>query len=63
MKINGKVHEGGAESISEMLSNHEFDEQYVVVEVNGEIIPKSRYESVSLGPDDTVEVISFVGGG
>lgn len=35
----------------------------IAAELNGNIIPKSEYESVILKDDDVLEVVSFVGGG
>jgi len=33
------------------------------VEVNREIVPKSRYAETTLKPGDRVEIVTFVGGG
>ena len=30
---------------------------------NGEIVPKAQYENVKIEDGDTLEVVSFVGGG
>lgn len=35
----------------------------VVVEVNGDIIEKARYDQTTLKNGDQVEIVSFVGGG
>ena len=35
----------------------------LVVELNGEIVPKSRYHEVILKEQDCLELLSFVGGG
>lgn len=35
----------------------------IVVEVNGNIIEKARYDQVVLKNKDQVEIVSFVGGG
>ena len=35
----------------------------IAVEINEEIVPKSQYDTVVLNDGDTVEVVSFVGGG
>ncbi|NLY42183.1 MAG: sulfur carrier protein ThiS [Desulfovibrionales bacterium] len=35
----------------------------VVVEVNGDIIEKARYDQTMLKNGDQVEIVSFVGGG
>jgi sulfur carrier protein len=35
----------------------------VAVEINREIVPKAQWDSVTLAPDDIVEIVNFVGGG
>jgi sulfur carrier protein len=37
--------------------------QLVVVEFNGEILPRQRWESQSVGESDELEVVTIVGGG
>ncbi len=50
-------------SVSELLDNFEIDLEYMAVEVNQAIVPKSKYESFRLKENDKVEIISAVGGG
>lgn len=38
-------------------------EKRLAVEVNEEVVPRSRYESYSLGPGDRVEIVQAIGGG
>jgi thiamine biosynthesis protein ThiS len=33
------------------------------VELNGTIVPKASYDEVMLSPEDTLEIVRFVGGG
>ena len=55
MKVNGKeIVLNDNKTISDLLKELKVNENRVVVELNREIIVKE---------DDTVEVISFVGGG
>lgn len=35
----------------------------LAVEVNGEIVPRSRFSAYHLQPDDTVEIVKAIGGG
>ncbi|WP_295441953.1 sulfur carrier protein ThiS [uncultured Thiodictyon sp.] len=35
----------------------------IAVEVNGELVPRSRFDSQRLAPGDRVEIIQAVGGG
>ncbi len=35
----------------------------LAVEVNGEIVPRSRFGAYHLQPNDTVEIVKAIGGG
>ena len=50
-------------TISDLLKELKVNENRVVVELNREIIVKEDFSKINLKEDDTVEVISFVGGG
>ena len=64
MIINGKTmnFESGI-TVTEVLNSLNLSCEKVVVEVNYEIIPKDNYESHKLYETDSIEVVSFVGGG
>ena len=49
--------------MTEYLSTTKYDKTRIAVEINCEIVPKSTYGSTVLKDGDTVEVVSFVGGG
>lgn len=64
IKINGENTENIAEkNIAEYLSESGYDIKRVAVELNGNILPKAQYESTFLHDGDSVEIVSFVGGG
>ncbi|MHC1685721.1 MAG: sulfur carrier protein ThiS [Clostridiaceae bacterium] len=64
MIINGKEYSFKQEiTISELLEKLNLDESKVVVELNFDIIDKALYKTVKLKEKDSLEVISFVGGG
>lgn len=50
-------------TLSEYLEQNQYKLNQIAVELNGNIIPKSEYASVSLNDGDHLEVVSFVGGG
>ena len=64
MYVNGKQialeHEV---SVSELLSQQDYDPQHVAVERNGNIVPRSAYGSEKLCEGDKIEIVCFVGGG
>lgn len=62
--VNGEKREGcDGVSLEEMLTAEGFEKSRIAVEINGEIIPKNTYPQTVLQEGDTVEVVSFVGGG
>ena len=63
VKINGEEKNAVGKSVSEYLTESGYDMKRVAVELNGDILPKAQYESAILNDEDTVEVVSFVGGG
>jgi len=63
LKINGEAVEAAGVSIAEYLTRENFDARKVAVEVNEEIVTKSKYSEVILQDGDIVEIISFMGGG
>ena len=50
-------------SIAEYLSTTNFDSKRIAVEKNGELVPQAKYAETLLADGDTLEVVSFVGGG
>ena len=52
-----------ASLLSDLLEALGYAGKRVAVELNGQIVPKSRYGSVRLRADDCVEVVVAVGGG
>ena len=64
MILNGKTVDLKEDiSVKDLLENYYFNPQKVVVEVNMEILDDEVYSTYLLKNEDTVEVISFVGGG
>lgn len=62
--LNGdtrEVREG--QSIAVLLDELGYGEQRLVVEHNGEIVPRTTYDQVALGEGDTVEIVRAIGGG
>ncbi len=64
MKLNGKFIELNYEvSLLDFLQQNKYDISKIAVELNGDIVSKAQYINVVLHEDDTLEVVSFVGGG
>ena len=63
IRINGNDITADGKTVVEYLESENYKMERIVVEINGNIIPKSTYAETILKDGDTVEVVSFVGGG
>ncbi len=63
VKINGKSLELAGSTLQEYLASAGYDMARIAVERNGEIVPKAAYGETVLQEGDSLEVVSFVGGG
>ncbi len=61
--INGNRIEQNKLSLKEYLESTGLNPKRIAVEINGEILPKSEYDSSVLKDGDKVEIVNFVGGG
>ena len=50
-------------SVAGLLRELGIDGRKVAVERNLEIVPKSTFETVTLGDGDQLEIVHFIGGG
>lgn len=64
VKLNGKeVSIAGEISLDNLLVDQGYPAERIAVELNGEIIMKPQYSQTYIKDGDTLEVVSFVGGG
>ena len=63
VKINGAHVEAAGQTLSQYLASTACNPQRIVIEYNGEILPRENYDTTVLTDDDQVEIISFMGGG
>lgn len=63
IKINGKMQRIDSINLLEYLRQNGYRPEVVAVELNGEIVPKSAFSTTTLKHSDSVEIVSFVGGG
>ncbi len=61
--VNGQNEEFAATSLLALLAERGNDPAKVVVELNGQIIPKDAYAATTLHGGDRLELVQFVGGG
>ena len=63
VRINGENLDVVGKSVAEYLNSSGYDLMRVAVELNGDIVPKAQYADTIFKDGDSIEVVSFVGGG
>jgi sulfur carrier protein len=62
--LNGEDREiDPATSLQQLLELAGYAERRVAIEINREIVPRSRHGSHTLNPGDRVEIVHAIGGG
>lgn len=63
VKVNGELLNLAGNTVADYLADANYNLKRIAVELNGNIVPKSQYEVTVLQDGDSIEVVSFVGGG
>ena len=63
VKVNGEPNDIAGKTIAEYLATTNYDMKRIAVERNGDIVPKAQYGETVLQDGDSIEIVSFVGGG
>ena len=64
IQLNGSPYEiKEGIDLNELLNKLKIQKNKVAIEVNGEIIEKSKYPNLILNKNDKVEIVHFIGGG
>ena len=64
IQLNGDPYEiNGGTNLNELLNKLRIQKNKVAIEVNGEIVKKSKYPNLILNKGDKVEIVKFIGGG
>ncbi len=63
VKVNGVELDVAGKTVAEYIATTDYDPKRIAVERNGEIVFKSQYDVTFLKDGDSLEVVSFVGGG
>lgn len=63
VKVNGMELDLAGKTVAEYLATTNYDSKRIAVERNGDIVFKSQYDQTILEDGDSLEVVSFVGGG
>ena len=64
IQLNGDTYEiNNGTNLDQLLKKLKIQKNKVAIEVNGEIVEKSKYLNLILNKDDKVEIVHFIGGG
>ena len=63
VKVNGTELDIACKTIEQYLATTNYDIKRIAVERNGDIVPKAQYGETVLRDGDSLEIVSFVGGG
>ncbi len=62
--LNGKAHEIGDDtSLAQVVARLTSADRGIAVALNGTVVPRPRWETITLSDDDHVEVLTAVQGG
>jgi thiamine biosynthesis protein ThiS len=62
--LNGESRElASGTTIAQLLAEMNIKSNAIAVEVNREIVSRERHEATPLNDGDTLEIVTFVGGG
>ena len=63
VKVNGEAMDIAGKTIAEYLVTTNYDMKRIATELNGDIVPKANYADTVIRDGDSIEIVSFVGGG
>jgi sulfur carrier protein len=63
VKVNGEQKDIAGKTVAEYIATTNYDMNRIATELNGCIVPKTAYADTVLKVGDSIEIVSFVGGG
>ncbi|MFD2191469.1 sulfur carrier protein ThiS [Pistricoccus aurantiacus] len=64
IQLNGDIHRlEGEPTLAQLVTSLGLAEQRIAIEVNEEIVPRSRHDETRLVNGDRVEIVHAIGGG
>lgn len=63
IRINGKDVDAAGVNLQAYLTQQGLRPECIAVELNGAIVKRGTYNTVTLSDGDTMEIVHFVGGG
>lgn len=63
MTINGQKIDKKELHFMDFLKEKGYKIEFIALELNGEVVPRSEFEKLVLKENDKAEIVNFVGGG
>ena len=63
IRFNGELKEVSSNTLGSLLEEFSLQNKKVAVELNKEIVSRDSYSQTKLSAGDSVEIVTFVGGG
>lgn len=63
IRLNGEWKESEALTLTELIHSYDLQKEHVVMEVDGEIIDREKWDAFQLRENMHIEMVQFVGGG
>jgi sulfur carrier protein len=64
LTLNGQARDvATGVTLSELLASLELADKMVLVERNGDAVPRADFPIITLGDGDTLEIVRMIGGG
>lgn len=63
VRINGDWKESESTTLTELIQGYQLEKELVVIDVDGEIVAREKFETFQLQEGMTIEIVQFVGGG
>jgi len=63
MLVNGEKLDFKELEFLELLKQRNLNPELIALELNGEVVPRSEFQTLILKENDQAQIVSFVGGG
>lgn len=63
IQLNGEARQVAARSLAELVAELGLEQRMIAIELNLEVVPKSRYADTQLAEGDRIELVHMIGGG
>lgn len=63
IQLNGEARRIAARNLAELVAELGLEQRMIAIELNLEVVPKSRYAATPLSEGDRIELVHMIGGG